>query len=96
MDAFSPPLERHLDNLAKTVTAVLANPSLPKPVDIDAPVTPVGQRGPVADDSPAHIPSRSRGLPPYKDKVLMAIIATGFFLILGAATWYLGHKRGAA
>src|SRR5438105_7281145 len=28
MDAFSPPLERHLDNLAKTVKAVLAGPHL--------------------------------------------------------------------
>src|SRR5262245_45240963 len=29
MDAFSPPLERHLDNLAKTVKAVLKSPPLP-------------------------------------------------------------------
>jgi TIR domain len=29
MDAFSPPLERHLDTLAKTVTAVLKRPPLP-------------------------------------------------------------------
>jgi len=28
MDAFSPPLERHLDNLAKTVKAVLKRPPL--------------------------------------------------------------------
>src|SRR6266478_9831084 len=49
MDAFAPPLERHLDNLAKTVKAVLTSPPLPKPVElpervgIDAPVTPVGR-----------------------------------------------------
>src|SRR5438067_2255443 len=29
MDAFSPPLERHLDNLAKTVRTVLKSPPLP-------------------------------------------------------------------
>ena len=29
MDAFSPPLERHLDNLAKTVQAALKRPPLP-------------------------------------------------------------------
>src|SRR4029453_5086898 len=29
MDAFSPPLERHLGNLAKTVKAVLKSPPLP-------------------------------------------------------------------
>ncbi|PYJ32357.1 MAG: hypothetical protein DME88_11310 [Verrucomicrobia bacterium] len=29
MDAFSPPLERHLDNLAKTVKAVLKTPPFP-------------------------------------------------------------------
>src|SRR5437667_8468383 len=29
MDAFSPPLERHLDNLAKTVKAVLKTPLFP-------------------------------------------------------------------
>ncbi len=133
MDAFSPPLERHLGNLAKTIKAVLANSSLPTPVDIEVPVNPplptpvdieapvnrsfptpidvqapvnppvptpvdigalvapVGRKGPVADASTVES-SRSRGLPLYKDKVLMAIIATSFFLILGAAAWYLGHK----
>jgi len=68
MDAFSPPLERHLDNLTKTVKAVLANPSLRKPVEIEAPVsaplpepvdneptiTPAGRIGPVVDVSTAH------------------------------------------
>jgi hypothetical protein len=90
MDAFSPPLERHLDNLAKTVKAVLTSPPLPKPLElpepvgIDAPVTPVGRKGPVADGSTAHPSSRSR----------MAIIATvPALLILGAVAWYLGHKR---
>src|SRR5438093_12272905 len=29
MDAFSPPLERHLDNLAKTVTSVIKSPPFP-------------------------------------------------------------------
>jgi hypothetical protein len=51
MDAFSPPLERHLDNLAKTVKAVLTTPSLPKLVDMDTPVTPVGRTWPVAQRS---------------------------------------------
>src|SRR5206468_491173 len=98
MDAFSPPLERHLSNLAKTVKSVLANPPLPKPldieapvnpplpdpVDIEAPVTPVGRTRPVADGSTPHISSRLR----------MAIIATiPTLVILGAAGWYLGHKR---
>jgi hypothetical protein len=35
MDAFSPPLEKHLDNLAKTVVAVLANPSLGETVSTE-------------------------------------------------------------
>jgi hypothetical protein len=61
-------------------------------VDIEALVPPVGRTGPVADESPAHISSRSRRLPLHKDKVLIAIIVTGL-LILGAAVLYLGHKR---
>ena len=38
MDAFPPPLERYLDNLAKTVKTVLASRSRSKPVDIEAAV----------------------------------------------------------
>jgi len=92
IDAFSPPLERSLGNLAKAIKVVLANASLPNRVDIEPPVTPVGRTG-LADESSARISSRSRGLQPYKHKVLMAIIATGFFLILVVAAWYLGQKR---
>lgn len=68
MDAFSPPLERHLDNLAKTVKTVLANLSLRKPVEVEAPLgsplpnpvdnesalTPAGRIGPVVNVSTAH------------------------------------------
>ena len=57
-----------MDNLTKTVKAVLANPSLRKPVEIEAPVsaplpepvdneptiTPAGRIGPVVDVSTAH------------------------------------------
>jgi hypothetical protein len=84
MDAFAPPLERHLDNLTKTVKAVLAVPPLPKPVGMDAPTNPVELIDPVANGSTAHPFSRSQ----------MAIIATiPALLIVGAAGWYLGHKR---
>ena len=98
MDAFAPPMERHLNDLAKTVKAVLAIPSppkpvdieapanlqLPKPVDIAAPVTAVGRTEPVADGSTAHISSRSR----------MVMIATvPAVLVLAAVAWYMGHKR---
>lgn len=84
MDAFSPPLEGHLDNLAKTVKAVLASPPLPKPVSTDAPANLIGLRGPVGNAPTAQPSSRSR----------MAIIATiPALLILVAAGWYLGHKK---
>ena len=46
--------------------------------------TPVARTEPVADGSTVHLSSRSR----------MAIIATiPVLIILGAAVWYLGHKR---
>lgn len=41
MDAFPPPLERHLDSLAKTVRAILAgSPPLPSPPPTPSPPTP--------------------------------------------------------
>src|SRR5437016_1983603 len=94
LDAFSPPLERHLDNLAKTVKAVLANPPLPKPLDIEAPVNP-----PLPEtldiEAPVTPVGRAGAGGRWVDRLYrMAIIATiPTLVILGAAGWYLGQKR---
>ena len=47
MDAFSPPLERHLDNLAKTVKAVLGAPLPPTPPPPRPPPPPSRSRLPI-------------------------------------------------
>src|SRR6266496_1039806 len=85
MDAFAPPLERHLDNLAKTVKAVLASPPLPKPVGIDTPANRVGPTGPMATVQIS---------PPSSRKSTLIAVAIAILMIVGAAGWYLGHKRG--
>ena len=78
MDAFSPPLERHLDNLAKTVKAVLQRPPLP---GADVPAQPERQSIPTP---PVH-PSRRKA-------ILIAIIIAAL-VIVGGAGWYFGQKR---
>ena len=80
MDAFSPPLERHLDNLAKTVNAVLKSPPLPA---ADVPAQP---EKPSIPEPPIR-PSRQKSI-----RIAVAIAA---LLIVGAAGWYLVQKKKA-
>ena len=92
MDAFSPPLERHLDNLAKTVKAVLKSPPLP------------GANAPAQSESgspmviPQISPASSSAVPPPSQRVLPGksiAVAVAALMIVGGAGWYLGHKREA-
>lgn len=76
MDAFTPPLERHLDKLTKTVKAVLGAPPPLEP-------TP-GPTVPVVNGRTARPSSRSR---------IGILVAIPALLIVGAAGWYLGHKK---
>jgi len=90
MDAFSPPLERHLDNLAKTVKAVLKSPPVPSAT---APAQSVGER-PVA--TPQISPASSSAVPPSRPAVLPGksiAVAIAALMIVGGAGWYLGHKK---
>ena len=79
MDAFSPPLERHLDNLAKTVTAVLKTPALPAAGVPAQPEQPSIAKAPIP-------PSSSRKSIP----IAVAIVG---LVIVGAAGWYLVEKK---
>jgi len=92
MDAFSPPLERHLDNLAKTVKAVLKSPPLP-----DATMPAQSEReSSVA--APQTFPSSASAVPRSPQPSLpgkFIAAATAALVIVGAAGWYLGHKKEA-
>jgi hypothetical protein len=78
MDAFSPPLERHLDNLAKTVKAVLKTPPLPA---ADVPAQP-------------EKPSISKPpIPPSRRKSILIALAITALVIVGGAGWYLIQKK---
>lgn len=78
MDAFSPPLERHLDNLAKTVKAVLKRPLLP---DVDVP-------------APPEKPSTSKPpIRPSGPKSILIAITIAALVIVGGAGWYLVQKK---
>jgi hypothetical protein len=80
MDAFSPPLERHLDNLAKTVKAVLKSPPLP---DANVPVQP---EKPSIPEPPIRPSSR---------KSILVAITVAALVIVGGAGWYLIQKKKA-
>jgi hypothetical protein len=81
MDAFSPPLERHLDNLAKTVKAVLKTPPVP------------GANVPAQSESESLMaPQISR---PSSRKAIPMAVAIVALMIVGGVGWYLGHKREA-
>jgi len=75
MDAFSPPLERHLDNLAKTVKAVLKRPPL-------AGARMSAQAEKTSIPTPPIRPASWR-------KPIFAAVAIGGLVILGIAGWYL-------
>ena len=79
MDAFSPPLERHLDNLAKTVKAVLKTPSLPSGNVPPQPAT-------ASISSPPVPPKSSR-------KSILFAVGIAALVIVGSATWYLVQKK---
>jgi hypothetical protein len=91
MDAFSPPLERHLNNLARTVKAVLKSPPLPGanvPAESEAGTsmaTPQISRL----SSPPVPPLPQQKLPGKSIAVAIAIL-----MILVAVAWYLGHPHG--
>jgi len=78
MDAFSPPLERHLDNLAKTVKAVLKRPPLP------------GANVPTQPERPS-IPTPP--VRPSGRKAILSAIIVAALVIVGGAGWYLGQKK---
>jgi hypothetical protein len=79
MDAFSPPLEGHLDNLAKTVKSVLKTAPLP------------GANVPAQPERPP-IPQAPATPPAWRKPIFIAVAITGL-IIVGVAGWYLGHKR---
>ncbi len=79
MDAFSPPLERHLDNLAKTVKSVIKSSPLPS---ANVPAQP--ERPP--------IPQAPATPPAWRKPIFIAVTIMGL-IIVGVAGWYLGHKR---
>jgi TIR domain-containing protein len=78
MDAFSPPLERHLDNLAKTVEAVLKRPPLP------------GANVPAQPEKPS-IPKPP--VRPSGRKSILIAITIAALVIVGGAGWYLVQKK---
>jgi hypothetical protein len=79
MDAFSPPLERHLDDLAKTVKSLLKSPPLP---GANVPAQP--ERAP--------IPQAPVSSPAWRTPIFIAVAIAGL-IIVGVAGWYLGYKR---
>ena len=79
MDAFPPPLERHLDTLAKTVKAVLKTPPLP------------GANVPAQPGKPP-IPKPLITPPPWRKSIPISV-AIAVLMIVGGAGWYLGHRR---
>jgi len=78
MDAFSPPLQRHLDNLAKTVKAVLKRPPLS---GADVPAQP-------EKPSIPNPPTRPFG----RKSILIAITIAAVVVVAGAG-WYLVQKK---
>ena len=78
MDAFSPPLERHFDNLAKTVKALLKKPSLP------------GADVPVQTEKPSTL---KPPIPSSWRKSILIAITIAALVIVGGAGWYLGQKK---
>jgi hypothetical protein len=79
MDAFSPPLERHLDNLAKTVKAVLKTPALPGATEPAQPEKPSTATQPIP-------PS------PWRKSILIAATIAALVIVCSAG-WYLIQKK---
>jgi hypothetical protein len=89
MDAFSPPLEPHLDNLAKTVKAVLKTPLLPA---ADMPVQP-GSEGSMATSQSSQ-PAAAAVVPPPSPDLLDSKRSV-VKLILLAIVWMLVFWLGS-
>jgi hypothetical protein len=81
MDAFSPPLEPHLDNLAKTVKAVLKRSSLPA-ADVPA--------------QPEKLSIQKTPIRPSRPKSILIAITIAAFVIVGGAGWYLIQKKNGS
>jgi hypothetical protein len=81
MDAFSPPLERHLDNLAKTVKAVLQRPPLP------------GANVPAQPEKPS-IPKPP--IRPSRRKSILIAITIAAVVILGGGMVSRAEEKGAS
>jgi hypothetical protein len=79
MDAFSPPLERHLDNLAKTVKSVIKSPAL-----TGANVSAQPERPPIPKP-PTPPPSWRKPIP--------IAVAIAVLMIVACVGWYLVQKR---
>jgi len=82
MDAFSSPLEQHLDTLTKTVKAVLRSPPPP-----DAIVPAQSER-----KNPIVSGRTSR---PATRKLTLIAASIALAMIVGGAGWYLGQKKHA-
>ena len=82
MDAFPPPLERHLDNLTRAVKAVLRSPPLP-----GANVQTQTERERLV------LMGQTSQAPARKLSVIAGWIALA--MIVGGGGWYLGHKNHA-
>src|SRR5207249_2622182 len=91
MDAFSPPLERHLDNLAKTVKAVLKSPPLP-----GANVPAESKTGSSMATPQIFRPPSSAvpASPQLKLPGKSIAVAIAILMIVAAVAWYLGHPHG--
>jgi ketosteroid isomerase-like protein len=85
MDAFTPPLEQHLDKLARTVKTILAKP--PETVaEMVRPAAPAPTTAPaprVEVPAPVYHPS-----PQKPDWLKPAIIAAATAILVGAALWF--------
>jgi hypothetical protein len=92
MDAFSPPLERHLDNLAKTVKAVLKTPPLPA---ADGPAQPGSESSMATSQSSqpaaaAVVPPPSADLPDSKRSVVkLILLAIAWMLVFWLGSLFL-------
>jgi len=92
MDAFSPPLERHLDNLAKTVKAVLESANLPRadasvePESKTPMTTPQISRASVSDvvPPPAPRPSDSK-----RSVVKLILLAIAWMVVFWVSSLFL-------
>lgn len=92
MDAFSPPLERHLDNLAKTIKAVLKRPTLPAAnVPAESETGSSMATPQISRPSSSAVPRSPQLRLPSKS---IAVAIAGL-LILAGVGWYLSQKKEA-